>query len=108
MTGGIVRWRRKWWIWLVTTVIFISVIFYFYNDKVSRIRYEEKAVMAKEYLEAGNYEEAQEAYLEALSMDYGDKELMSIGLAEAYAGMHEYDKALEVLRNRYEAEKARQ
>lgn len=106
MTGGIVRWIRKWWIWLVTTVIFISVIFYFYNDKVSRIRYEEKAVMAKEYLEAGNYEEAQEAYLEALSMDYGDKELLSIGLAEAYAGMHEYDKALEVLRNRYEAEKS--
>ena len=61
--------------------------------------------MAKEYLDSGSFEEAQEAYREALSMDYGDKELMSIGLAEAYAGVHDYDKALEVLRSRYEIHK---
>lgn len=58
--------------------------------------------MAKEYLESGNYNQAIEYYETALSMKNSDKELLSIGLAEAYIGNNEYDKALEILRRRYE------
>ena len=61
--------------------------------------------MAQDYLEAGSFKEAQEAFQKALSMKYGDKEILSIGLAEAYGGVHDYDKALEVLRDRYEVKK---
>ena len=67
-----------------------------------RKSYDEQTVMAGEYLEAGNYEDAIVAYNKALSMKYGDKEVLSIGLAEAYVGLNNYDKALEVLRNRYQ------
>lgn len=96
---------RKWWILIVSTVIFLLVALFIYNSYILRKRYEEQAVMAEEYLQAGSFEEAQEAYQKALSMKYGDKELLSIGLAEAYGGVHNYDKALEVLRSIYEVEK---
>lgn len=69
---------------------------------MARRRYEEQAVMAQEYLEAENFEDAIRAYQKAMTMKYGDKELLSIGLAESYAGIHAYDKALEVLRSRYQ------
>ena len=39
-------------------------------------------------------------------MKYGDKELLSLGLADAYARIHDYDRALEVLRNRYGVEQS--
>ena len=105
MINRILHGSKKRWILIVAAVILLFIVLYVYNDYSSRKRYEEKAVMAKEYLDSGSFEKAQEAYREALSMDYGDKELMSIGLAEAYAGVHDYDKALEVLRSRYEIHK---
>lgn len=61
-----------------------------------------QTVMAKEYLESGDYNQAIESYEIALTMKNGDKESLSVGLAEAYIGNNEYDKALEILRGHYE------
>ncbi len=105
MINKILRWNKKRWIIITSALIFLVAALLIYNAYISRKRYEEQTVMAQEYLEAGSFEEAQEAYQKALSMNCGDKELLSISLAEAYAGVHNYDKALEVLRSIYEVEK---
>lgn len=86
---------------LLTLIVLITGIIIFANYRTNK-KFEEQSVMAKEYLEAGNYEQAVEAYLKAMSMRNSDKELLSIGLAEAYLGVNNYDKALEVLRNSYQ------
>lgn len=65
-------------------------------------KFVEQAVMAENYLEAGSYEQAIKAYLKALSMKSSDQELLTIGLSEAYAGLKNFDKALEVLRSCYQ------
>lgn len=62
----------------------------------------EQAVIAENYLKAGKYDQAAAAYDQALSAKGDDKELLTIGLADAYVGMENYDKALEVLRSCYE------
>jgi len=72
------------------------------NISIHNRQYEQQTVMAKQYLEAGNYEQAIEAYQKAISMKGSDEEYLTIGLAEAYVGIHQYDKALEVLRNCYQ------
>jgi len=63
--------------------------------------YLEQAVMAENYLNSGKYEQAVEAYTKVLSMKGSDKKLITIGLAEAYAGLDEYDQALKILRAFY-------
>lgn len=84
---------------MVFTIITISLLtVYGYVRKKS---FMEQAVMAENYLNAGNYEQAVEAYKKALSKNGGDKQLLTIGLAQAYAGLEEYDKALEILRAYY-------
>lgn len=80
---------------ILVTGVFVSIAY------IGKKRYEEQTVMAKEFLEAGNYEQAIEAYLKAMSMKSSEHELLAIGLAEAYSGIADYDKALEVLRNSY-------
>lgn len=62
----------------------------------------EKAVMAENYLETGDYEKAVETYLEALSVKGSDVESLSAGLADAYIGLNNYDKALEILNSCYQ------
>lgn len=62
----------------------------------------EKAVIAENYLNAENYKEAVKAYQEALSEKGNDEELLSMGLADAYVGLKEFDKALEVLNSCYQ------
>ncbi|MDF2485332.1 MAG: hypothetical protein K0R46_1500 [Herbinix sp.] len=62
----------------------------------------EQAVMAENYLNAKSYEQAVEAYQKALSVKDSDQETLSIGLAEAYMGLEDFDKALEVLRACYQ------
>lgn len=105
MLSRILNWNKKRWMLLISSLVFLLAAILIYNSYIVRKRYEEKAVMAQEYLESGMFEEALKAYEEALSMNYGDKELLSIGLAESYAGINNYDKALEVLRSYYETEK---
>jgi tetratricopeptide (TPR) repeat protein len=85
--------------------MFTLAAIFIYNAYVERKKCDKQTVMAQELLESGNYNEAIEAYQKAMSMKYGDEELLSVGLAEAYAGIHEYDKALEVLRSLYEDKK---
>lgn len=98
--------HKKLFILIFTAFIFLIAALFTYNIYLARKRYKEQAVMAQEYLEAGNYEEAIEAYQKAMSMKYGNKEILTIGLADAYAGIHDYDKALEVLREIYEEKKS--
>lgn len=62
----------------------------------------EKAVIAENYLNAKSYEEAVEAFQNALSDKGSDEELLSLGLADAYVGLKEFDKALEVLHSCYQ------
>lgn len=61
------------------------------------------AVMAENYLKAGNFEMAVKAYQSALLAEGADNQFLSAGLADAYVGMNEYEKALEVLRICYQA-----
>ena len=85
---------------LVLTVVIIASLIY--KNHLERKRYEEQTVMAELYLKEGNFTQAVEAYKKALSMKNIDKERLSIGLAESYIGINDYDKALEVLRICYQ------
>lgn len=105
MINRIFHLNKKRVVIIISTFIFLLACILVYNAYITRKRYEEQTVMAQEYLATGSFEEATIAYQKALSMNYGDKELLSIGLAEAYAGINNYDKALEVLRSRYNVEK---
>lgn len=64
--------------------------------------YMEQAVMAENYLKAGSYEQAVAAYKKAIAMKEGDLNTLSIGMADAYIGLNDYDKALETLRSCYQ------
>jgi len=97
--------NKKRWILVLSILIFLIAALITHRTYMARRRYEEQAVMAQEYLDDGNYEEAIEAYQKAMSMKYGNKESLTIGLADAYAGINNYDKALEVLRSLYEERK---
>ncbi len=85
---------------ILGVIVIIMCIFILTNsgDK----QFVEQAVMAENYLKAGNYEQAIMAYDKALSMKNSDQQLLSIGLSEAYIGINDYDKALEVLRSYYQ------
>lgn len=89
---------------IAAVLVFIAIIMgvMICVNLIDNRKYHEQAVMAEQYLEDENYELAVEAYLKALSMKDSDQELMSIGLAEAYIGVNEFDKALEVLRVSYQ------
>lgn len=89
---------------IVVFVISMSFIvgLYICNRYRNNRLYNKQTVMAKECLESGDYNQAIDYYEAALTMKNSDKELLSIGLAEAYIGNNEYGKALEVLRVRYE------
>jgi tetratricopeptide (TPR) repeat protein len=90
---------------LIAAILGISIIIIYvfgFTSKTDSNQYMEQAVMAENYLKAGDYEQAIEAYVKALSMKDSNQELLSIGLADSYIGINEYDKALEVLRNCYQ------
>lgn len=101
LRGGI----RKRDVRTIAAVMGIAVIivggFVFTGDAQNRQDLEQ-AVIAENYLEAGNYEQAAEAYEQALSVRGCDEELLTIGMADAYSGLHDYEKALEVLRSYYQ------
>ncbi len=86
---------------ILGVVLVISLIIAFFGSSDNNQRLE-KAVMAENYLNAGSYEEAVKAYQAALSEKGSDEELLSIGLADAYVGLKEYDSALEVLQSCYQ------
>jgi tetratricopeptide (TPR) repeat protein len=73
-----------------------------FTGYVQNEQFLEQAVIAENYLKAGNYDQAAEAFEKALSAKGDDEELLTIGLADAFVGMNNYDKALEVLRSCYQ------
>ena len=87
-------------IFIMSTILIVGVSIG--NQYRNKKLYNKQTVMAKEYLESGDYNQAIESYEIALTMKNGDKESLSVGLAEAYIGNNEYDKALEILRGNYE------
>ncbi len=101
MLFGSLQTKEKRILLALLVVILIMAGCFAYLGHITNKRFEEQAVMAEDYLKAGDFEQAVQAYLKALSMKNSKQELLSIGLAEAYIGMHQYDKALEVLRNDY-------
>ncbi len=85
---------------ILGTIILIGFIIISMASKSAQI--DEQAVMAENYLNAGSFEHAVEAYQKALSMKNSDQETLSIGLSRAYVGLEDFDKALEVLRACYQ------
>ncbi|MDF2942891.1 MAG: hypothetical protein K0S01_1749 [Herbinix sp.] len=83
---------------LIVIIIGVFISFNYSGNK----QFVEQAVMAENYLKAGSYEQAIDAYKKALSIKDSDQQLLSIGLSDAYVAMNDYDSALEVLRSCYQ------
>ncbi|MDF2510812.1 MAG: hypothetical protein K0S04_678 [Herbinix sp.] len=77
--------------------IFIAVLFFIQHNYFNNKAFQEQTVRAENLLSAGDYKNAVQAYKSALSTKSND-EMLTIGLANAYVGLDQYDKALEVLR----------
>ena len=102
MLSGVFRTKERKAIAVILGLIVIIMIWIIVSGVSRNEKYKEQAVMAENYLNAGSYEQAVKAYQTALAIMGSDKESMSIGLAKAYAGLDEYDDALEVLRASYQ------
>lgn len=81
-------------------VIFIVAFFSLQSNYFSKKAFKEQTIKAENLMSAGDYKNAVLAYKSALS-GKGHNEQLTIGLANAYAGLDQYDKALEVLRTYY-------
>jgi len=102
MLRGVFRTKERKIITAILVIILIISAVFAYMKYEEKNKYVEQTVMAEKYRVEGNYKQAVEAYIKALSMKNSDEELLSIGLAEAYIGVNDYDKALEVLRSCYQ------
>lgn len=102
MLHGVFRTKEGKLIVIIFVMVVMIAVGLVYTRYQSNMLYEEQTVMAEKFLQAGNYEQAVEAYLKALSMNNSDQETLTIGLAESYIGINDYDKALEVLRTCYQ------
>lgn len=102
MLHQIFRTKERIILTIILGLILIGIVVFVYADYRGNKQFVEQAVMAENYLRAGSYEEAVEAYVKAMSMKESEKERMTIGLADAYMGLNEYDKALEILRSYYQ------
>lgn len=87
---------------VILSVIIIVTVVLFLNQYSKNKNYKEQTVMANEYLRDGNFKQAIDVYLKVISMRSNDKETLTIKLSEAYIGIGNYDKALEVLRSCYQ------
>jgi tetratricopeptide (TPR) repeat protein len=85
---------------LIGMIFLVGILLYMKDT--GRTENIDQAVMAENFLKAGDYEKASDAYQRALSVKAADIQLLSIGLSDAYVGMKEYDKALEILRTCYQ------
>ncbi len=101
MFFGMLRTKEKRILFALIAIIIIMAGIFGYLGFITNKRFEEQAVMAEKYLQAGDYEQAVQSYLKAISMKSSNQEHLSIGLAEAYMGMDNYDKSLEILRDSY-------
>lgn len=101
MLQGVFRTKERKVIAAIIGLAVIIIIIWIITGYRHNKDFVEQAVMAENYLKAGSYEQAIEAYLKALSMKGGEDQPLTIGLADAYAGVDDYDRALEVLRSYY-------
>ncbi|MDD3173726.1 MAG: hypothetical protein PHF63_08720 [Herbinix sp.] len=102
MLAGVFRTKERKVIIVSMVIVIMMIGIFIMIDYSDNKRFKEQAVMAENYLEAGNYEQAVEAFQKAMSMKDSNQQLLTIGLSDAYVGMDEYDMALEVLRSCYE------
>jgi tetratricopeptide (TPR) repeat protein len=102
MLRGVFRTKEGKIIAAILGLIVITIGVFVFINKTDNKQFVEQAVMAENYLKSGSFEQAVEAYTKALSIKDSDQQLLSIGLAEAYVGMNDYDNALEVLRSYYQ------
>ncbi len=85
-----------WGLFGILVIVLIVVQYSYLNHKA----FKEQTVKAENLLSAGDYKNAVQAYKSALTGKSND-EALTIGLANAYVGLDQYDKALEVLRTCY-------
>lgn len=101
MLAELLRAKKRRVIAVILGLVLILGIIIYLNCRGQRDS-SEQAVMAENYLESGNYNQAVQAYKTALTLKNADRGSLSLGLAQAYAGKHDYNSALEVLRSCYQ------
>ncbi len=102
MYRGIFRTKERKVVGAILGAAVIITVLIIISSSTKGVKFVEQAVMAENYLNAGSYEQAVKAYQTALAIKGSDQETLTIGLAQAYVGLNDYDKALEVLRSGYE------
>jgi tetratricopeptide (TPR) repeat protein len=93
--------ERKTAVFTAIVAVVLTVVFLIWNYSENR-KSTMQAVMAENYLKAGNYEQAVDAYQKALLIKNSDRQILTIGLSKAYAGLEDYDNALQILRSYYQ------
>lgn len=91
--------KRKRWIWGIAAaaVLIIALIIagtLIFRDRQEKQRYQDALASGNRYLEEMDYEKAEDAYLEAISIDPKQKEPY-LGLVDTYVAMEDYDRAVE-------------
>ena len=91
--------KGKRWIWgiaaaavLITALIIAGILIF--RDRQEKQRYQNALASGDRYLEEMDYEKAEDAYLEAISIDPKQKEPY-LGLVDTYVAMEDYDRAVE-------------
>lgn len=91
--------KRKRWVWGIAAaaVLIIALIIagtLIFRDRQEKQRYQDALASGNRYLEEMDYEKAEDAYLEAISIDPKQKEPY-LGLVDTYVAMEDYDQAVE-------------
>lgn len=93
--------KKKLWILLTTVIILMAVVcgIFFAMKAVEEKKaqdYQNYISQAEKYMEEVDYENAEDFYLKAISIDSKQKEIY-VKLADIYLIQEEYDKAIEIL-----------
>lgn len=81
---------------VVIIAVIVALIFMISSSGKKKKNYEDQVNQAEQYMSDSEYDEAIEAFREAIEID-GDSEDAYLGLADAYIKNQEYRKAAEVL-----------
>lgn len=102
MLSWIFRTKERIVIALITGLTIAALAISLFRSSLADKTSLQQAVMAENYLKAGNYEQAAQAYTKAIAGGNGEDQHLSVGLADAYVGLNEYDRALDALRLCYQ------
>lgn len=89
--------KRRIWGIAAAAVLIIALIVagtLIFRDRQEKQRYQDALASGDRYLEEMDYEKAEDAYLEAISIDPKQKEPY-LGLVDTYIAMEDYDRAVE-------------